>query len=73
MSGAAKYSQPLPAALRESPPIVYAGFVGDGIGFIVRQRGKKEICEAMTRENQANEKPKGFFASFARLMFGGKP
>ncbi len=78
MSGEAKYSQPLPARPRDvSGPVVVAGFVGKGAnkqpGFIFRnERGNVERQE-VTAENQAQEHPRGFFSSLARLMFGGRP
>ncbi len=77
MSGEAKYSQPLPARPRDvSGPVLRAGFVGRGEhkqpGFIFVNAGKVEREEA-TRENSANEHPRGFFQSLARLMFGGRP
>jgi hypothetical protein len=75
MSGEPRYSQPLPPSYRHSGEdgVVFAGFVDGEPGFILRRgRKKKEIQTEATRENSANERPRGFFASFARLMFGGR-
>jgi hypothetical protein len=71
----ARYTQPLESHNRDvgEQGVLYAGFTPDGeVGFILRARGKKEIRTEATRENQANERPRGFFASLAR-MFGGRP
>ncbi len=76
MSSEARYSQPLPAHPRDvSGPVLRAGFVGKGAnkrpGFVfLNEQGKVERQET-TAENRAQEHPRGFFASFARLMFGG--
>jgi hypothetical protein len=71
---APRYSQPLRATPRESERgVVFAGFVFGQPGFIVREPGKKELRKEATRENQAQEKPRGFLHSLARLMFGGRP
>jgi hypothetical protein len=73
------YSQPLAETIRaDAPPIVFAGFVGGKgsrtIGFILRKLGRKagkpKQVEA-TRETIANEQPRGFFSSLARLYMGG--
>jgi hypothetical protein len=78
-AGPARYSQPLPSTTRDARgPIVRAGFVGKGAdkqpGFIFynRETAKVEQVEATT-ETKANEHPRGFFQSLARMMFGGKP
>ena len=76
MSGEARYSQPLPALPRdESSPVVHAGFTNDGSpGYIVRERGRREIREESTRENRTREHPGGFGAALGRLWAwaGGK-
>ena len=74
-AGPARYSQPLPTPRDVGGPVLRAGFVGRGPdkrpGFIFRnEQGNVESQEA-TRENSANERPRGFFASLARIMFGG--
>jgi hypothetical protein len=76
MSGEARYSQPLPAKPRDvSGPVLRAGFVGHGAskepGFIFRSENGNVERQEVTAENRANERPRGFFASLARLMFGG--
>jgi hypothetical protein len=70
----AKYSQPLPERPRDvAGPVLSAGFVHGRPGFIFSQNGKEKRVAA-TRANVANEQPRGFFASFARLWAsGGKP
>jgi hypothetical protein len=67
-----RYSQPLAETPREASPVVFAGFVGGEVGFILRQRGEKEIRTEATRANSANERPRGFFSSLARLWAGGR-
>lgn len=71
-SSPTKYSQPLPSSHRHvgENGILYAGFVNGQVGFILRQRGEKEIREPLTRENRANEHPRGFFQSLTRIFFG---
>jgi hypothetical protein len=73
MSGEARYSQPLASTPRaNSGQVVYAGFTRSGeVGFIVREKNRKPIHETADSTNAANEHPRGFLSSLARLMFGG--
>jgi hypothetical protein len=75
MSGEPRYSQPRPSTFRNvgEDGVVYAGFVNGEPGFVLRQGRQKEIREEATPQNQANEHPRGFFSSLARIMFGGRP
>jgi hypothetical protein len=69
-----RYSQPLPEIARGDPgqQVVYAGFTRSGeVGYIIRERQQKPIHEEATPANRANERPRGFFQSLARLFFGG--
>lgn len=67
----ARYSQPLPAYPRDvGGPIVYAGFCDGEAGFIFRGEDGEVKRVAATKENSAVEKPRGFFHSLARLMYG---
>ncbi len=73
---APRYSQPRPSSYRHvgEDGVLFAGFVGDHEpGFILRRGGReKEIQVEATRENSANERPRGFFSSLARLWAGGR-
>jgi hypothetical protein len=71
----ARYSQPLESNFRNvgENGVLYSGFVDGEPGFILRRHGKKPIRVEATRENSANQAPRGFFASLARIMFGGRP
>jgi hypothetical protein len=67
----AKYSQPLPETPRDvAGPVLRAGFVHGRPGFIFSQNGKEKRVAA-TRANVANEQPRGFFQSLARIFSGG--
>jgi hypothetical protein len=57
-----------------APPVVYVGFGADGEpAYILRSQGGRELTRvAATKENAADERPRGFFASLARLMYGGQ-
>ena len=73
-----RYSQPLPERIGGlDGVIVRAGFVGKGankrIGFhFVRKttNGYKKEKVEVTRENEADERPRGFFSSLSRLYAG---
>jgi hypothetical protein len=68
----ARYSQPLPSTPRtDGGQIVHAGFVNGEPGFIVRELGQREVQKPATSANRANEQPRGFLQSLARIMFGG--
>ncbi len=68
----AHYSQPLASTNRDvgERGVLYTGFVDGEPGFILRARGQKESRTEATRENVANERPKRFFQSLARLWGG---
>jgi hypothetical protein len=67
-SAPTRYSQPLPASQRESPPVVFPGFVHGQPGFILRRcRGQKEIRVEAGPENKAKEQPGGFAAALGKL------
>ena len=72
---APRYSQPLESTYRHvgEDGVLFAGFVHGEPGFILRRGpGQKEIREEATQQNQANERPRGFFSSLARLWAGGR-
>ena len=76
MSGEARYSQPRPERPRDGgAPVVRAGFVGKGAnkqpGFIFLNENGKVERQELTAENRAQERPRGFFQSLARLFHGG--
>jgi hypothetical protein len=53
------------------PPIVSVGFSNGEPAYILRNRQGREVTRvSCTKENRANEKPRGFFHSLARLMYG---
>jgi hypothetical protein len=79
MSGEARYSQPIEPTPRDvGGPVLRVGFIGKGankrIGFLfLNPKGRVTNVE-VTRENRANEHPRGFFSSLAQLWAsGGKP
>jgi hypothetical protein len=70
----ARYSQPIEPQPRDvGGPVVYAGFVGrfKRVGFIFRAGRKEQRVEA-SRENSANDRPRGFFQSLAQLFRGNQ-
>jgi hypothetical protein len=72
-SAPTRYSQPLAETQCSAPPVVSVGFSGDGsrdVSFILRSHGGRELkrIEA-NKDNQADERPKSFLRSLARLMY----